>query len=51
MDAVARIFDSAISNSKKISKLTCHKKFNILEAVPKLQFWNSNLRFNGKSGL
>jgi antitoxin component of MazEF toxin-antitoxin module len=23
----------------------------IVEAVPKLQFWNSNLRFNRKSGL
>jgi hypothetical protein len=24
--------------------------YRILEAVPKLQFLNSNLRFNGKSG-
>jgi hypothetical protein len=27
------------------------KKNQVIEAVPKLQFWNSNLRFRGKSGL
>jgi hypothetical protein len=27
------------------------KKYVLSEAVPKLQFWNSNLRFTRKSGL